>query len=190
MTLSSCVPVSNTIEKMRETFKVVDSDITHMEILNNDVTVSGCNYYSLFDYVPSHGVYLNDYINFYTCISNDIYNTWEVLGIEACRAVIIREVRAVFQAYGIEIDIRHLMLIADKMTVTGEYVAFNRHKMSGSVLGKMSFESTYNFLRKAYLYGSCDELEGPSARVALGLPVRNGTGMFDLLYEDNQGVYD
>ncbi|ELA45893.1 hypothetical protein VCUG_02618 [Vavraia culicis subsp. floridensis] len=184
VTLSACVPVNSTIEKMREKFRLLDSDITGIEINNDEVTVLGCDYHTFFNYVPSHGVYLNDYIDFNTCISNDVYNTWEVLGIEACRSVIIREIRAVFQAYGIEIDVRHLMLIADKMTVTGEYVAFNRHRMGGSVLGKMSFESTYNFLRKAYLYGCDDELEEPSARVALGLPVRNGTGMFDLLYDD------
>ena len=40
---------------------------------------------------------------------------WRVLGVEAARATLVREVRAVFGAYGIAVDPRHLGLIADYM---------------------------------------------------------------------------
>ena len=37
-------------------------------------------------------------------------------GVEACRATVVREVTSVFGAYGIAVDPRHLILIADVMT--------------------------------------------------------------------------
>lgn len=40
----------------------------------------------------------------------------EVLGVEAARKTIIREIHKTMDAYGIGIDARHLMLLADTMT--------------------------------------------------------------------------
>ena len=40
----------------------------------------------------------------------------EAYGVEACRATVVREVTSVFGAYGIAVDPRHLILIADVMT--------------------------------------------------------------------------
>ena len=48
--------------------------------------------------------------------TNDISATLRFLGVEAARAALVREVRAVFGAYGIAVDARHLSLIADFMT--------------------------------------------------------------------------
>lgn len=127
---------------------------------------------------------IDHFINFYTLESSDIIDTSNTLGIEAARYVIIKEIRKVFESYGIEIDIRHLLLIADKMTYSGEYCAFNRYKMISSLLTKMSFESTYSFLSNAYLYQLGDDLQEPSARLVMGMKVKNGTGMFDILDED------
>ena len=48
--------------------------------------------------------------------TNDISATLQYLGVEAARAALGKEVRAVFGAYGIAVDARHLSLIADFMT--------------------------------------------------------------------------
>ena len=48
--------------------------------------------------------------------SNDIAAVFNVLGVEAARATLVRECSAVFGAYGIAVDARHLSLIADFMT--------------------------------------------------------------------------
>lgn len=185
LSLDGNVSVRCVIEKMKNKFKIVDHGITDVEVKDNTITLFGCKYLTLFNFLADVRAYLDDYIDFYSCISNDIYNTWEVLGIEACRRTIIDEIKKTFVAYGIEIDIRHLMLIADRMTVSGEYTAFNRHNMlKKSILSKMSFENSYNFLRKAYLFDATDNLEDPSSRIVLGLPIKNGTGLFDVLYEN------
>jgi len=49
--------------------------------------------------------------------------------IEAARKTIIVEINKVFQAYNINVDFRHLSLIADFMTVSGEILPMNRMGM-------------------------------------------------------------
>ena len=47
--------------------------------------------------------------------SNDIYAFLCTYGVEAARQAILREVGSVFKAYSIDVDMRHLELIADYM---------------------------------------------------------------------------
>ncbi|XP_048138660.1 DNA-directed RNA polymerase I subunit 1 isoform X2 [Rhodamnia argentea] len=116
--------------------------------------------------------------------SNDIHAMLTTYGVEAARETIIREVQNVFGSYGISVDIRHLTLIADFMTHTGGYRPMNRLggiAESLSPFSKMSFETASKFIVDAAYHGVVDKLETPSARICLGLPVKMGTGSFDLL---------
>jgi len=63
--------------------------------------------------------------------------------------------KQVFNAYGINVDYRHLSLIADYMTFEGTYKPFNRLgiKSNASPLQKMSFETCLQFFKDACLYG-------------------------------------
>lgn len=85
--------------------------------------------------------------------------------------------------YSIEVDLRHLTLIADYMTFGGGFKPFNRLGLDANVSPflKMSFERTCGFLTKATLEGDADRLETPSARLVMGRSVSGGTGAFDLL---------
>ena len=107
------------------------------------------------------------------------------LGVEACRATIVREVSSVFGAYGIAVDHRHLSLIADHMTHMGGYRACNRIgiEASTSPFLKISFETAASFLVSATLHGDIDPLTSPAARIVLGKPVRMGTGAMDIVQD-------
>ncbi|KAH8305928.1 hypothetical protein KR018_004137 [Drosophila ironensis] len=115
--------------------------------------------------------------------SNDIHAIAKTYGIEAASQVIVKEVSNVFKVYGITVDRRHLSLIADYMTFDGTFQPLSRKGMehSSSPLQQMSFESSLQFLRSAAGFGRPDELNSPSSRLMVGLPVRNGTGAFELL---------
>ncbi|ESO03447.1 hypothetical protein HELRODRAFT_112321 [Helobdella robusta] len=104
-------------------------------------------------------------------------------GIEAASQVIIEEIRQVFKAYGIDVDYRHLSLIADYMTYEGSFRPFNRLGLdsNASTLQKMSFESALNYLKKSIVDGSHENAESPSACLILGKPIKTGTGSFDLV---------
>jgi len=122
-------------------------------------------------------------INPHKIFTNDIAAMLRLYGVEACRASIVREMSAVFDGHGIDVDNRHLNLIADVMTRGGGYAAFNRMGMAGNVspFMKMSFETTVGFLRDAVLEKDVDSLKNPSARIVVGKLSTVGTGAFDVL---------
>ncbi|OVA12173.1 RNA polymerase [Macleaya cordata] len=116
-------------------------------------------------------------------VSNDIQAVLQTYGVEAARATLINEVKGVFGSYGISVNIRHLTLIADFMTHAGGIRPMSRYGIAGSIspFSKMSFETASKFIVDAAYHGEVDNLESPSARICLGLPVKMGTGSFDLL---------
>ena len=63
----------------------------------------------------------------------------------------MQEIAGVFGVYGINVDPRHLSLIADYMTFEGGYKPFNRIGMNSnpSPFSQMSFETTTSFLTTA-----------------------------------------
>jgi DNA-directed RNA polymerase I subunit RPA1 len=85
--------------------------------------------------------------------------------------------------YGINVNQRHLSLIADYMTRSGSYVALNRIGMadSMSIFNQMSFETTTQFMLKAAQDGFSDTIKSPSSRIVMGSVSKLGTGCFDLL---------
>jgi DNA-directed RNA polymerase I subunit RPA1 len=116
-------------------------------------------------------------------VSNDIWAVRCSYGVEAARSSIMGQIRSVFGAYGIEVDPRHLSLIADYMTYDGGFKPMSRIGMedSSSTLLQMSFETTAHFLKKAALTNTLDSMESPSANIVVGRPIRHGTGAFSLL---------
>ncbi|KAJ1771957.1 hypothetical protein IW140_002938 [Coemansia sp. RSA 1813] len=126
---------------------------------------------------------ISEWVDINRLYTNDIAAILRVYGVEAARQAIVREIYNVFNAYNIEIDNRHLGLVADYMTFEGGFKPFNRIGLSSSPspFAKMSFESTCTFLQEATVYGDFDDLRNPSARIVMGQPVQSGTGSFDVL---------
>jgi DNA-directed RNA polymerase subunit A" len=126
--------------------------------------------------------------------SNDIHEIAQVLGIEAARAAIIRELTSTMEQAGvINVDIRHPMLVADTMTVDGEIRAIGRYGISGtkaSVLARASFEVPFKHLMGAAIHGDTDTLESVVENVLVGQPVAPGTGKVKLLFGEYQHVGD
>ena len=116
--------------------------------------------------------------------TNNINEIYEVFGIEAARNSIIKEATDTLREQGLSVDIRHIMLVADIMTVDGEVKAIGRHGISGekaSVLARAAFEVTVNHLLDAGTRGDIDELRGVTENVIVGQPIQLGTGHVKLL---------
>ncbi|KAJ3518055.1 hypothetical protein NLJ89_g82 [Agrocybe chaxingu] len=115
--------------------------------------------------------------------SNDIYSILNTYGVEMARAAILKEMAGIFAVYNIDVNRRHLELIADYMTFDGGYKPFNRKGISTnpSPLLKASYETTAAFLSDATLYGDFDDLTTPSGNIVLGKPNATGTGVFDVV---------
>jgi DNA-directed RNA polymerase subunit A' len=115
--------------------------------------------------------------------SNNMHEVAEVLGIEAARNVIIKEATAVLEEQGLDVDVRHVMLVADAMTASGEVLQVGRHGVSGekaSTLAKAAFEITIPTIVDAAIKGTRDTLRGVAENVIVGQQVPMGTGLIEV----------
>jgi DNA-directed RNA polymerase subunit A" len=111
--------------------------------------------------------------------TNDINQIQEELGIEAARNAIMEEAYGTLQGQGLQVDRRHLMLVADVMTADGEVKAIGRQGVSGqksSILARAAFEITVDHLLQAGMTGEIDPLNGVAENIIVGQPVNLGTG--------------
>jgi DNA-directed RNA polymerase subunit A" len=117
-----------------------------------------------------------------TC--NNIHEIYRNLGVEAAREAIINETMDTLEEQGLDdVNVRHLMLVADIMTNRGTIESIGRHGISGSkesVLARAAFEVTVNHLLDAAIHGERDKLDGVIENVIVGKPVAIGTGDVDL----------
>jgi DNA-directed RNA polymerase subunit A" len=124
--------------------------------------------------------------------TNNISEIAEVLGVEAARGAIIREAFQVLDQQGLDVDVRHVILVSDMMTSTGKIRQIGRHGVSGeksSVLARAAFEVTVKHLLDAASHGEEDPLEGVTENVIVGQPIPLGTGIVELFMRfSNEGA--
>ena len=116
--------------------------------------------------------------------TNNVNEIFEVMGIEAARFALINEAMETLKEQGLTVDVRHIMLVADIMTVDGDVKPIGRHGVSGekaSVFARAAFEVTVNHLLDSGMSGDIDELRGVTENVIVGQPIRLGTGNVKLI---------
>jgi len=115
--------------------------------------------------------------------TNNIKEVEEVLGIEAARNSIIHEAKQVLDMQRLDVNIRHVMLLADAMCMDGVVKSVGRHGLSGqkaSVLARAAFEETLKHLIRAAVSGEEDNLIGVTENIIIGQPIPVGTGTVKL----------
>ena len=120
----------------------------------------------------------------YRTTTNDIQAVGRTLGIEAARNMIIQEAFNTLSEQGLNVDLRHIMLVADVMTTDGTIRAIGRHGVSKekeSVLSRAAFEITVAHLLQAARRGETDQLGGVAENIIVGQPVNLGTGAVELV---------
>jgi DNA-directed RNA polymerase subunit A" len=113
-------------------------------------------------------------------VSNNIFEVASVLGIEAARQAIINECVDVLENQGLDVDIRHVMFLADLMTHTGGIRGITRGGISGekeSILARASFETPTKHIVNASLTGGVDKIRSVIENVMINQPVPIGTGL-------------
>lgn len=83
--------------------------------------------------------------------SNNIWEVYNTLGIEAARTTIMNEITDVMEGHGMSVDHRHIMLLASQMTSRGEVLGITRHglaKMRESVFNLASVSPSLNNFQK------------------------------------------
>ena len=114
-------------EKIREVRVKGISDVTHVVIRKESegyiLYTEGSN---LQDALEIDGV------NPHKIYTNNLREIYQVLGIEATRNAIIKEAMSVLNEQGMDVDVRHIILVADMMTADGNIRQIGRHGISGS----------------------------------------------------------
>jgi DNA-directed RNA polymerase subunit A' len=115
--------------------------------------------------------------------TNNVHEIAKTLGVEAARNALVNEAKGVLEDQGLDVDVRHVLLVADMMTSTGEVQQIGRHGISGkkaSVLARAAFEITVPNIVEAAVKGESDPLEGVTENVIVGQSIPIGTGLVEL----------
>lgn len=155
--------------------------VKNIRFLADKTLFEGSNFAVLYQLIASgHNI---DASEFNGCYTNDISSVLRVLGIEAAKAAIVKELQLVLDAYGIEVLPCHINLLSDYMTCSGRVVALNRRGIFDSELQKMCFESCYSVLRNCVENEDKDDIINPSACQVVGNVVKVGTNFFEVDYD-------
>ena len=118
-------------------------------------------------------------------VSNNMWEIYEIFGIDATREFLIEEFMKVISSDA-SINRRHMSLLVDIMTYIGSISSISRygvHRNQSGPLTKSSFEECLENLLKAGVYGDLEDTKGVSAAIMVGKPSNIGTGLCELLYK-------
>ena len=124
-------------------------------------------------------------------VSNHIHEIEKLYGIEAARRMIIKESRKVLEQQGLDVDLRHLLILSDLMCVDGSIQSIGRHGISGSkssVFARAAFEVTVNQLLDAGLYGEEERLLGIPENVIVGQVCPIGSGRVSVMFDLDENL--
>ncbi len=119
-------------------------------------------------------------VDAYRTTTNNIFEIEQVLGIEAARQAIVNEIFKVIESQGLNVDVRHIMLVADTMCVSGALKGITRYGVvseKSSVLARASFETPIKHIINAALVGEVDNLNSVVENVMINQHVPIGTGL-------------
>jgi DNA-directed RNA polymerase II subunit RPB1 len=127
-------------------------------------------------------------VDFTRTTSNHLIEVIQVLGIEAVRNTLLKELRGVIEFDGSYVNYRHLAILVEVMTYRGHLMSITRHginRVETGPLMRCSFEETVDILMEAAAFSERDGMSGLSENIMLGQFCPLGTGEFGLhLNED------
>lgn len=167
-------------EKIKKIFVTGIKGIEHVLLVKEDdefvIVTSGTNLQEVMDL---------EFVDETRTYSNDILEVAYILGIEAARQAIINEIKNVLSSQGLNIDDRHVMLVADSMCQRGQVRGITRYgiiKQKASVIARASFETPIKHILEASLIGERDNLTSVIENVMINQVVPIGTGIPQLRY--------
>lgn len=173
--ISSVTKIDNVSEESMVSFDNEDQSLS--TIKHNVIYTIGSN---LIDIRYLNGIDLNN------VISNNIMEIYELYGIDACRAALIREFKTVFGGAGSNVNYVHIELLCDSMTISGIPTSIDRHgmdKTDAEPLARATFEKTVEKLLTAAMFSERDHMRSVSSRIMAGLPFRGGTCACEIMLD-------
>jgi DNA-directed RNA polymerase beta' subunit len=120
------------------------------------------------------------FVDYTETVSNNIWDIYENLGIEATRQFLIDEFMTIMEG----INECHVKLLVEKMTFSGSISSVSRYSMrneESGPIGKASFEETMDNFIKAAIYAQEDNIKGVSASIICGNTPKIGSGLCEIM---------
>ncbi len=118
-------------------------------------------------------------VDYTQTISNNVWDIYETLGIEAAREFLVEEFMSIMEG----INTCHAKLLVDRMTHGGGISSITRYtlkKDESGPMGKASFEESMDNFLNAAAHGDIEPTKGVSASIVCGKRANIGTGMMEL----------
>ena len=121
-------------------------------------------------------------------LSNHVHDVLDILGIEAARQVLFKEIFALFEQAA-PVNYRHVALLCDTLTNRGRLMSADRYGVNKKKIGplaKASFEQAEDIMLRAAMFGELDPITGVSANIMTGQPIKGGTSFSHLLLDEER----
>lgn len=141
------------------------------------ITTEGSNLYGLFS---------NPLIDKTKSLSNNMWEIFEIFGIEAARQFLIEEYMDTVSSDGTFVNPSNVDLLVDIMVYTGTIISISRYgqkKVGCGPMAKASFEESLENFLKAGVNGEKESANGVSASIMLGKMPNIGTGVFEMMVD-------
>jgi DNA-directed RNA polymerase II subunit RPB1 len=119
----------------------------------------------------------------YRTLSNDIWEIYAIFDIDAVREYLLDQFIKIVSMGGNWINPRHIEVLVDKICHTGSIRAMARFGVEPeqySVISKASFEEVMKHFVNAAVGNEIDHINTISPNIAVGKPIRAGTGFNDI----------
>jgi DNA-directed RNA polymerase II subunit RPB1 len=123
------------------------------------------------------------YIDISSLSSNNMWDIYNAIGIEATREFLIEEFTSVVSSDGTFINPSHILLLVDIMTFQGIITSINRYGMKKDqigVLSRASFEESLDQFCYAGFYSEKDMIKSVSANIMCGKRSIIGSGLCNI----------
>jgi DNA-directed RNA polymerase beta' subunit len=144
------------------------------------IETEGCNFSKLL----SHPI-----VDSFRIRSNNMWDIYHTLGIEAAREFLIDEFISVVSSDGTFINERHVMLLVDVMTFSGTITSVSRYGLKNENVGPLkpaSFEESLEHFLNAGIFAKIDNITGVSASITCGKRSNIGTGICNVFIDVEQ----
>ena len=124
------------------------------------------------------------YIDKYKILSNNVWDIYRLLGIEAARQFLIDEFNNVVSSDGTYINEKHITLLVDIMTNAGELKPVSRYgttRNNTGIISKASFEESIENFSNAGFFTETEDITGVSSSIMCGREPQTGSGLVEVI---------
>tara|TARA_X000000950_G_C13920040_1_gene662936 strand:+ start:557 stop:1930 length:1374 start_codon:yes stop_codon:yes gene_type:complete len=140
-------------------------------------------------YIETEGNNMTDiltlpYIDIFSVKSNNMWEIYNIFGIEGARKFLIEEFINIVSNDGTFINPSHIYLLVDVMTFYGNIQSISRYgikKENCSVLTRATFEESLDHFSKAAFFSETENINSVSASVMCGKRSKCGSGINNIL---------